>query len=81
LLKSKTKTINKIKLFKVDELSDGTKRFQSQLMVGRKAVDFIMGSDGIMKIWSNGENGFDFYEYKGSYEIIDSKSEMIEQIL
>lgn len=34
--------MSKIKLFKVNELEDGTLRLQSQLMVGKDSVDFIL---------------------------------------
>ena len=70
---------NKIKLFKKDELQDGTQRFQSQLYVGRCSVDFIMGTDGIMKCYGYGNKAFDFYEYKEPYEIVTNKSDMIKQ--
>jgi hypothetical protein len=65
-----------IKLLKLDELQDGTQRFQSQLLVGKQTADFVMEKDGIMKCYGNGEKGFDFYEYKGSFEIVLQKSEM-----
>lgn len=62
--------MKKINLQKLDTLSDGTRRFQSQLRVGRDTADFIMGNDNIMKCYGYGKNGFDFYEYKKSYKII-----------
>ena len=34
--------MSKIKLLKVDKMEDGTLRLQSQLMVGRDNVDFIL---------------------------------------
>ncbi len=72
--------MSKIKLLKIDELADGTQRFQSQLMVGRDSADFIM-EDGVMKYWSYGAKGFNFYEYKEQYEIVESKKDMAVQEL
>lgn len=71
----------KIKLLKAGELSDGTQRFQSQLYVGKDTADFIMQTDGVMKCYGNGENGFNFYPYKKPYEIVSSKNDMVMQIL
>jgi hypothetical protein len=70
-----------IKLLKIDELQDGTQRFQSQLLVGKDSADFVMDKDGVMKCWDNGKRGFDFYEYKEPYEIVNHKSEMKVQEL
>ncbi len=70
----------KIKLLKIGEY-DGTQKFQSQLFVGRGAIDFIMESDGIMRHYSYGSKGFDFYEYRGSYEIVYDKNDMVRQVL
>lgn len=70
-----------IKLLKIDELQDGTQRFQSQLLVGTDTADFVMEKDGVMKCYGNGKNGFNFYEYKGSFEIVLQKSEMKFQTL
>ena len=69
-----------IKLLKIDTLSDGTQRFQSQLYVGRTVADFIMKPDGVMMCY--GElHGFGFYEYKEPYEIVSDISDMATQIL
>lgn len=65
-----------IKLLKIDELSDGTQRFQSQLLVGTGTADFILRIDGTMEYYGNGDKGFGFYEYKGQYEIVASKADM-----
>lgn len=72
--------MSKIKLLKIGELADGTQRFQSQLLVGKDSADFIM-EDGVMKCWGNGKKGFDFYEYKEQYEIVESKKDMAVQVL
>lgn len=72
--------MSKIKLLKIDELENGTQRFQSQLMVGKDSADFIM-EDGIMKYWGYGDKGFNFYEYKEQYEIVESKKDMAVQEL
>jgi hypothetical protein len=69
-----------IKLLEVNKLEDGTMRLQSQLMVGRDSVDFIM-KDGVLKNYSNGEKGFGFYEYKHPYLIVDSLKDMNTQQL
>jgi hypothetical protein len=72
--------MSKIKLFKAGELEDGTLRLQSQLMVGKDSADFIM-KDEVVKCWGNGERGFDFYDYKEPYEIIENKKDMLTQEL
>jgi hypothetical protein len=73
--------MSKIKLMKVDELSNGTQRFQSQLYVGKDTADFVMRNDGIMRCYGNGKNSFDYYEYKEPYEIVSSKNDMVRQAL
>jgi hypothetical protein len=70
-----------IKLLKLDDLGDGTQRFQSQLMVGRATADFIIRSDGIMRCYGHGDNGMDFYEYKEPYQIVSDKADMRTQQL
>jgi len=69
--------VGAIKLLKVDELGDGSIRFQSQLMVGRGAADFIQ-KEGVMCVW--GGRG-DWVEYKEPYQIVESKKEMLCQRL
>lgn len=73
--------ITPIKLFKASELSNGTQRFQSQLSVGKDSADFIMESDGTMKHWEYGKDGFNFYPYSKPYQIVSNISEMSTQIL
>jgi len=73
--------MSKIKLFKAGELSDGTQRFQSQLLVGTDTADFVMGTDGVMRFYNNGEAGFGFYEYTEPFEIVSNKSDMMYQEL
>jgi hypothetical protein len=74
--------MSKIKLLKLDELSDGTQRFQSQLFVGRGVADFIMETDGTMKCYGRSFGfGFDFYPYNKPYEIVTNKSDMLRQEL
>lgn len=73
--------MSKIKLFKAGELSDGTQRFQSQLLVGTDTADFVMGTDGVMRFYNNGDKGFGFYEYLKPYEIVSNKSDMVYQEL
>lgn len=70
----------RIKLLKVNTITDGTIRLQSQLMVGRDEVDFIM-KDNVLKCWGYGKRGFDFYEYKKPYEIVVNKKDMAMQEL
>ena len=67
--------MEKIKLFKLGELEDGTQRFQSPLYIGKNTADFVMGNDNIMRCWGRGNRGFDFYEYQEPYEIIDKNNE------
>ena len=71
--------MSEIKLLKIDELSDGTQRFQSQLLVGTKTADFIMRSDGIMRCYGYGNKGFDYYEYSKAYQVFLNKSDMFMQ--
>lgn len=73
------KQTSKIKLLKAGVLDDGTQRFQSQLYVGKGTADFIMGNDGVMKFYDNGDKGFDFYPYKQPYEIVSNKSDIAIQ--
>jgi hypothetical protein len=71
----------KIKLLKLDELSDGTIRLQSQLMVGRDTADFIL-KDGVLKCWGASEFGnFNFHEYTEPYEIVETKQYILRQEL
>ena len=68
--------MNRIKLLKVNTLDDGTIRLQSQLMVGKDAVDFIM-QDGILKCWGYGKNGdAGFHEFTDPFEIVTDRKEM-----
>jgi hypothetical protein len=71
---------SKIKLLKVDEMENGTIRLQSQLYINRDTVDFII-EGGVLKCYGNGNKGFDFYEYKEPYEIVESKKDMAYQPL
>jgi hypothetical protein len=66
-----------VKLLKAGELEDGTIRYQSQLMVGRGAADFIQ-KDGVMYVW--GGRG-EWIEYKEPHQIVESKKEMLCQTL
>ena len=69
-----------IKLLKIGTLDDGTIRLQSQLYLGKDTADFIM-SDETLKCWGNGNIGFDFYEYKKPYIIVNNINEMKRQKL
>jgi hypothetical protein len=75
------KTISKIKLFKVEEMKNGTIRLQSQLMLGRDSVDFII-KDGILKHhgWKP-KKGWDFHECNEPYEIVENRKDMLTQQL
>jgi hypothetical protein len=68
-----------IKLLLINTLEDGTKRYQSQLYLGKNTADFIMKTDGIMRYFNNGDRGFDFYEFKEPYQIVSDISEMRTQ--
>ena len=72
--------MSKIKLLKVDKMEDGTLRLQSQLMVGRDNVDFIL-ENGILKNWCYKKGGVGFHETKIPYEIVDTKKDMVKQQL
>lgn len=69
-----------IKLFKIETTGDGIERFQTQLNLGRDTFDFIR-KDGVMKVYDKGVNGFGFYEYKGSFVIVEHIEEMKKQAL
>ncbi len=70
-----------IKLLFLNTLEDGTKRYQSQLYLGKNTADFIMKTDGIMRFFSNGDKGFDFYEFNEPYEIVSDISQMKTQTI
>lgn len=70
--------IEPIKLYKVGEMEDGTIRLQSQLYIGKDTSDFII-ENGVIKNYSIGEKGFNFYEYKEPYIIVDDISMMKNQ--
>lgn len=70
-----------IKLLEIEGLRDGTRRFQSQLLVGRDSADFIIDTDNVMKCYGYGFNGFDFYPYYEPYNIVSNKSDMIIQAI
>jgi len=69
-----------IKLFKLDTLSNGTIRLQSQLYLNRLTADFIL-KDGLLYCYGWGNSGFNFYKYDGDYEIVNRKDEMFKQVL
>ena len=68
-----------IKLLKIDEMSDGTIRYQSQLLVFRNSsvADFIQ-KEGVMYVW--GGRG-EWIEYKKPYQIVENKKDMLCQTL
>lgn len=71
-----------IKLHLLDELADGTQRFQSQLYIGRQSVDFIKRKeDSIMRCWGQGKGGFNFHPYNKPYEIVTNVKQMRTQTL
>jgi hypothetical protein len=70
-----------IKLLKVDTMQDGTQRFQSQLYVGKDTIDFIMGTDNIMKCYGQGNGGFNFHPFNKPYEIVENIKKMQTQTL
>lgn len=65
-----------VKLFEVESLED-TRRFQSQLFVGRAVADFIL-KDSTMYVW--GGRG-EWVPYTKEYKIVKSKKEMKTQKL
>jgi hypothetical protein len=72
--------IEPIKLYRLDEMEDGTIRLQSQLYIGKDTADFIM-ENGVVKFYNKGKNGFGYYEYKEPYIIVDDISMMKNQPL
>lgn len=73
--------MSKIKLLEIEGLNNGTRRFQSQLSVGKKSADFIMDPEGTMKCFGHGEEGMDFYLFSGEHEIVKEKSDLVFQVL
>lgn len=73
--------MSKLKLFEIEGLKDGTRRFQTQLSVGSDVADLVMGTDLIMMSWRYGDDGCHFYPFSGEYEIVKSKSDMNFQAL
>ena len=61
-------------------MEDGTIRLQSQLMVGRCSVDFILENNEL-KHWSHAHGGFDFHKTDIPFEIVDNIEEMKTQNL
>lgn len=55
-------------------------RLQSQLMVGSDTADFIL-EDGVLKVYSYGDKGFNFYPYDLPYKIVTDKKEMLYQAI
>jgi len=70
-----------IKLYLVETLSDGTKRLQSQLLLGRLTCDFIQEPDGSLMYWNLGARGFNWYPVDSPVTIITDISEMSNQTL
>jgi hypothetical protein len=70
-----------IKLYKVDEMSDGTERFSTQLGLRNNTISFIREKNGVMKHFNRGEKGIGFYEYKKPFKIVENISDMRKQIL
>lgn len=68
-----------IKLLQISD-SDGVIRFQSQLLVGSDTADFIMDGN-VLKHYSYGNRGFNFYETDIPYEIVKNKEDMSYQAL
>lgn len=58
-----------IKLYKIDELSNGTERFCTQLGIGKGVASFVREKGGHMKFWRRGKNGFNFYKFNEPFEI------------
>lgn len=69
-----------IKLFSIGILPSGVERLQSQLLIGSDTADFIKEKD-VVKCWGYGRNGFDFYDYKSPYLIVNDINEMKKQVL
>jgi hypothetical protein len=73
--------MSKIKLLKVGETEDGAIRLQSQLMVGRQSVDFIL-EGGVLKCWGHSPTGgLGFHECDTPYEVVENVEEMRAQAL
>lgn len=75
------KTDRKIKLWEIEPTSEGVRRFQSQLLVGKLSADFIIDKDGVLKVWGTGNKSFNFYPYPGPYEIVKNIKQMYYQEL
>lgn len=75
------KEIAPIKLFLVGTMDDGTMRLQSQLMVGRCSVDFLIKDGRLFNWFFKPLNGVGFHEIDIPYVVITNKEEMKEQEL
>jgi len=69
-----------IKLLEIKSSLPNIRRFQSQLQVGGDTAGFIM-EDGVMKSYGNGELGFNYYTFDGSYKIVENVNDMKKQEL
>lgn len=72
-----------IKLLKLDDVviqGETTTRLQSQLYAGRNDADFII-ENGVLKVYSKGKNGFNFYPTDIPYKIVNNKEELFIQQL
>lgn len=65
-----------LKLFKLNEMEDGTIRLQSQMSVGKTTADFVL-KDGILYVWTG--NSFDISDI--DYVIVTDIEEMRTQQL
>jgi len=71
--------MGKIKLLYVEKL-DNTIRLQSQLMVGKDSVDFIL-EDNVLKNWCYKNGAVGFHKTDIPYKIVTDKKELIKQKL
>jgi len=61
-----------IKLYKINELNNGTERFCTQLQIGKEIASFIREKNGDMEFYKYGKRGFEFYKYDKPFEIEES---------
>jgi hypothetical protein len=64
-----------IKLYKIGEAGSATRLASTPMKSDNNIADFIL-EDGVMKVYSTGSDGFQFYPTELPYTIVASKSEL-----
>lgn len=65
-----------IKLLEIAPSTDGTRRFQTQLILGSNIASHVIQADGLLRSWSYGSEGVDFYPTDEEYIIVSDARDM-----